>query len=242
MESHQIYQYFRSFYHCQLYSLSGYLHISSQLSFTEIMSLPKVQEWMDMNRYFVKLCPSQEEEMVPLGSLCYSNMFMHRDDLKDAIYSSPLWRAHFPELSPFIDIYLGEFLATGKKRKMLFVSGEKSKQDQVTNFFKALNNSESKQYPNASMMLLIPFNDGTYMSPQFRDKFLFNHKKFNGQSEVLAVGGLRDLQTEVQLKTGQKITLRELVKSIPASQGISYPLLFQHFKENSSRTIHMAVF
>jgi hypothetical protein len=38
MESHQIYQYFRSFYQRQLYSLSGYLHISSQLSFTEIMS------------------------------------------------------------------------------------------------------------------------------------------------------------------------------------------------------------
>jgi hypothetical protein len=56
-------------------------------------------------------------------------------------------------------------LATGKKEKMLFASGEKSKQDQVTNFFKALNNGESKQYPNASMMLVIPFNDGMYMPP-----------------------------------------------------------------------------
>jgi hypothetical protein len=44
---------------------------------------------MDTNSNFVKLCPSQEEEMVPLGFLCYSNMLMHREDLKDAIYSSP---------------------------------------------------------------------------------------------------------------------------------------------------------
>jgi hypothetical protein len=49
------------------------------------MSLTKVQEWLDTNQYFIKLCPSQEEEMVPLGALCYSNVLMHREDLKDTI-------------------------------------------------------------------------------------------------------------------------------------------------------------
>jgi hypothetical protein len=139
---------------------------------------------------------------------------MHREDLKEAIYQHPQWKIHFPTLSPVFYLYLGDFLATGKKEKMLFVSGEKSKQEEITEFFKALYNGDSKQYPNASLMLFIPFHEGTHMAQQYRDKIIFNRQQYNGQGEVLAVGGLNDLQTEVTLKTGQKITLPSLIKSI----------------------------
>jgi hypothetical protein len=88
IESNKMYQYFKSFIIVS-YSLSGFLHISSQLPFSEIILLPKVQEWLDSNNYFIKLCPSQEEEMIPLGALCYRNVLMHREDLKEAIYQHP---------------------------------------------------------------------------------------------------------------------------------------------------------
>jgi hypothetical protein len=39
LEENQMLQYFMPFYQKQLYSISGFLHISSQLSFKEIMSL-----------------------------------------------------------------------------------------------------------------------------------------------------------------------------------------------------------
>jgi hypothetical protein len=206
------------------------------------MSLTKVQEWLDTNQYFIKLCPSQEEEMVPLGALCYSNVLMHREDLKDTITRHSLWKTHFPDSSPIIDIYLGDFLASNKKEKMLFISGEKSKISVLNNFFKELYNGASKQYPNSSMMLFIPFNKGTHLSAYYREKILYNHQKYNGQCSVLAVGGLQDLNNTVKLKTGQAISLQELLKSIPATQGMTRPLLFQHFEPNSMKTIHMAVY
>lgn len=42
-----------------------------------------VLEWIDSYNYFVKLCPSHIEEMVPIGALCYSSVFLFHDDLKD---------------------------------------------------------------------------------------------------------------------------------------------------------------
>jgi len=242
LEDNQMLQYYKPFYHRQLYSLSGYFHISSQLSFNDIMSQHRVQEWLDSNQYFIKLCPSQEEEMIPLGALCYSHILMSRDDLKDAIYKHPLWKSHFPSISPIFDIYLEYFLASNKKEKMLFVSGEKSKAGILSEFFKILYNGNSKKYSNASMMLFIPFNEGTHLSTHYREKILFNHLKFNGTSAVTAVGGLNDLNTELKLKTGQSITLRELLKSIPASPGMSCSLLFHHFESNSAKTVHMAIY
>jgi hypothetical protein len=242
LEENQMLQYFKPFYQRQLYSISGFLHISSQLSFKEITSLTKVQEWLDSNQYFIKLCPSQEEEMVPLGALCYSNVLMHQEDLKEAITQHPSWKTHFSGSPLIIDIYLGDFLVSNKKEKMLFISGEKSRVPVLNTFFKVLYDGRSKQYPNASMMLYIPFNERTHMSPQFREKILYNHQKYSGQCSVLAVGGLHDLNTKVKLKTGQLTSLRELLKSIPATPGMTRPFLFQHFKPNSLKTVHMAVY
>jgi hypothetical protein len=68
-----------------VYSISGYLHISTTLSFTKIVSLPSIDEWIDTYNYFMKLCPSQVEEMTQIGALCYSNLFIYHEDLKSAI-------------------------------------------------------------------------------------------------------------------------------------------------------------
>jgi hypothetical protein len=146
----------------------------------EIMSLTKVQEWLDSNQCFIQLCPSQEEEMVPLRALCYSNVLMHQEDLKNAITKHSLWKTHFPDSSPIINIYLGDFLASNKKEKMLFISGEKSKINILNNFFKDLYNGASKQYLNSSTMLFIPFNEGTHLSAHYREKRLYNHRNTMG--------------------------------------------------------------
>ncbi len=103
-----------------------------------IMSLTKIQQWLDSNQYFIKLCPNQEEEMIPLGALCYSNVLMHHEDSKEAIYQHPLWKSHFTESSPILDVCLGYVLVANKKEKMLFLSGEKSKAMILTAFLKEL--------------------------------------------------------------------------------------------------------
>ena len=41
---HKFNHYIKPYYHKQVYSLSGFLHISSTLSFTELVSLPFIDE------------------------------------------------------------------------------------------------------------------------------------------------------------------------------------------------------
>jgi hypothetical protein len=125
---------------------------------------------------------------------------------------------------------------------MLFISGKKSKKEELSNFFKSLYDGSNKEYPNGSMMLFILLTEGTHSSSMYREKILYNRRKHNGHVQVLAVGGLNNLQTVVKLKTGQSIMLRTLLKSLPASQGMSHPLLFQHFEANATGTIHMAIY
>jgi hypothetical protein len=74
--------FFHSYYQKQMYSLSGFFHIRKALSFNDLITSTPVAEWLDTYRHYIKLCPSQEEEMVQVGALCYSNVLMHREELK----------------------------------------------------------------------------------------------------------------------------------------------------------------
>jgi hypothetical protein len=82
MEENKLPQFFQSYHPHQFYSISGYFHISSELTFDDLISTPAVAEWLDSNRYFVKACPSQYEEMVRISVLCYGNTITFHDDLK----------------------------------------------------------------------------------------------------------------------------------------------------------------
>jgi hypothetical protein len=83
-------QFFKPYYQKQQYSLSGYFHVLSTLTFDQFCTIPKVEEWLDTYNYFFILCPSQSEEMTQIGALCYSNLFIYREDLKAAILSRTL--------------------------------------------------------------------------------------------------------------------------------------------------------
>lgn len=69
MEENKLNQFFKSYHDHQLYSISGYFHISSDLTFDELKAKPLVEEWLDSYHYYMKICPSQAEEMVQIGVL-----------------------------------------------------------------------------------------------------------------------------------------------------------------------------
>jgi hypothetical protein len=46
-----------------------------------------------------------------------------------------------------------------KNQKMLFVSAEKSRKDEVIALFKSIYDCTKKSYPNGAMMLFIPTQD-----------------------------------------------------------------------------------
>jgi hypothetical protein len=106
-----------SYHQKQIYSLSGFFHVSSKFSYSELIQLPLIEEWLDTYKYFLKLCPSQMEEMVQIGALCYSTILMFRDDPKQGIYFHPLWTPSDPTNPPIFDIYTSH--ATGGLRKTL---------------------------------------------------------------------------------------------------------------------------
>jgi hypothetical protein len=65
--------FFNPYYKKQFYSLSGYFHISSALSFEDIKTHKDMTGWLEENRYYIKMYPSQNKEMVQIGALCFSS-------------------------------------------------------------------------------------------------------------------------------------------------------------------------
>jgi hypothetical protein len=70
MEDNKLHQFFRSYHQRQRYLISGYFHVSLVLSFDEIVKKTELEEWFDGHQYFMRLCPSNAEEMVKIGLLC----------------------------------------------------------------------------------------------------------------------------------------------------------------------------
>jgi hypothetical protein len=190
----------------------------------------------------MRLCPSNAEEMVKIGMLCYSSIFTFRDDLKLAIMSHEAWCPIDPLHPPIFDLFVGEFNSSSKKTKMLFVSAEKSKQNEVTTLFKDIYDGSQKSYPNGSMMVFIPISDLYNSSPDFRTKLLFNHDKYIGDETLFCIGVFNNLNNLVHLKNGKSISLRLLLKSIPASEGMSRPQLFQQVEPNHGATVTIVTF
>jgi hypothetical protein len=162
---------------------------------------------------------------------------MHREELKQAIMKHESWANS--GFSGAFDIYISDFLAKGKKNKMLFISSEKSKYEEATVFFKSLYDGSPKAYPNGSMMLFIPLTNCASASSEYREKIIFKHNKYNGDEEAICIGGLQDLDRKITLLNGKVISIRELLKSFPASPGMSRPVLFQQVENNSSGQVVM---
>jgi hypothetical protein len=90
------------------------------------------------------------------------------------------------------------------------------------------------------MMVFLPLTEGSLYTPEERHRFIFNHESFLGNEAALCIGGLNDLNTLIKLKNDQETTIRMLLKSIPATQGMSRPQLFQFVEPNSSGMVTLA--
>jgi len=177
--------------------------------------------------------------MMQIWALCYSNIFMYRKDLKAAILAHHLWNPGEDGSQPIFELYLSDFIAAGKKTKMIFISAEQSKAKETLELFKKLYDGSPKAYPNGYMMLFIPLMDGDIHSTEFRSKILYNHDQYVGEESAFSIGGFQDIKTSILLKAGNKVSLRALLKSIPASNGMSRPQLYQHVEPNISGVVMM---
>jgi hypothetical protein len=158
LNEHQLKLYFNSWFKEQHYSLSGFFHFSTMLSFDELFHNPVIDEWMDTYQYSVKLCPSQTEEMAIMGALCYGSTWIFREDLKLHIVEHPIWKSLVQDQDSHIifDLSIRNFKSSKKNTQMIFVSAERSKQDIVREAFKEIYDGKAKTYPRGEMLYFIP--------------------------------------------------------------------------------------
>jgi hypothetical protein len=91
VDNNRMLTYFKPYFTRQHYSLSGYMCISSAMTLEELKQSPAIYEWLECNRYSIKPSPSNDEEMVQVGALCFGSEFIYREDLKEAICKPPSW-------------------------------------------------------------------------------------------------------------------------------------------------------
>jgi hypothetical protein len=243
LNDHQLHLYFHPWHKKQHYSLSGYLHLNTMMSFTELMTQTPVAEWLDTYQYSARLCPSQTEEMFIIGALCYGSTWLFREDLKLHIQQHPVWNEITQNQETLLfDLILRRFRSTTKTTMMIFVTAERSKQETVREAFKTIYDGTSKAYPRGEMLLFIPIKHGESYDQDKRNKYIFNHETYLGDEDVIAIHGLRDLNTEICLKGGLKTTIRMLLKSLPATQGMQRNRLFHIVDPNAGQTCTIATF
>lgn len=214
------------------------------LSLEEIFNQPPIIEWLDTYQYSVKKCSSQTEEMAVIGALCYGSSWIYREDLKLHIMKHPEWKKtdNNPDDPIIFDLILRNFRGTKKSTPMIFVSAERSKQEIVRETFKSIYDGTAKEYPRGEMLFFIPTRNGEQYSPEQREKFIFNHETYLGEEEVTAIHGLSNLNTQIMLNGGKTTTLRTLLKSLPASEGMARNRLFQVVDPNAGQTCTIVTF
>jgi hypothetical protein len=122
LNERQLALYFTPWFKEQHYSLSGFIHLSSILSFQELFDQIPVVEWLDTYQYSVKKCPSQSEEMSLVGALCYGSTWLYREDLKLKILQHPVWNTINPDKEHTIIIDLIQHPIRGPKKSIPMIS------------------------------------------------------------------------------------------------------------------------
>jgi hypothetical protein len=244
LNENQLHLYFHPWYKQQHYSLSGYLHLNTMTPFHELMAQTPVAEWLDTYQYSTKLCTSQSEEMFAVGALCYGSTWIYREDLKLHIVKHPVWENLTTENdAPVIfDLILHRFRSNKRSVLMIFVTAERSKQDIVRAAFKTIYDSTQKSYPRGEMLLFIPIKTAELYDQDQRTKYIYNHETYLGDKDVIAIHSLQDLNTEITLKGGTTTSLRMLLKSLPATQGMQRNRLFHIIDPNAGHTCTIATF
>ncbi len=180
--------------------------------------------------------------MVSIGALCFSSEFIYREDLNQSIQRHPSWTFPTLQTPPILELTKADFRGTSKSVTMIFVSTEKSKQLPVANFFSSLYDATPKEYPNGIMLLFIPLRDGITYDNTYRDKIIYNHEQYLGNEAAISIMGLNDLNTMVKLTNNITVSIRTLIKSLPASHGMVRPQLFHRVEPNTSGGLTMATF
>lgn len=126
---------------------------------------------------------------------------------------------------------------------MIFVRAERSKKDEARKVLQEIYDGSSKAYTRGEMFLFIPVKSRLQedYTPSQRDKFIFNHNRYLGTEDCMAIFGLKDVNTG-NIKNRDKNNTSNVTQSIPGLQGMLKPRLFQTVDPNSSHMCTLITF
>ena len=240
--------YFRPWAKNQSKSLSGEFFIQSVIHPDNFRDALTMGEWLVAHEYEARLSISQNEEMRVIGCLLYSNHFINRDLLTTAIMDDKEWNPEDEDDYGKFHISLRNFSSDSKETsiRILFVSAEVSRMEKMTNFFSSLYDGSAKRYPYCTPFLFIPLYKCN-LSSEFRSQLIRMHQdRIGEQVTAITIKGWRSLSSPilVQAPDGSTLpsTVKELLLSLPASQGMVTPYLFTNIEPQANSDFFLAVY
>jgi len=90
--------------------------------------------------------------------------------------------------------------------------------------------------------MFFPLHDNIQHDSTYRQKFIYNHERYLGEETALCIQGLCSLSTRIKLKNDQIVPLRMLLRSLPASKGMTRSQLFQLVENNPTGMVVLATY
>jgi hypothetical protein len=203
-------------------TLSGDFHIGTTLTFDELKAHKNFTTWFYMNGYNVMLNSCQTSDMVRIGFLNRVRTFTYRDDLKSHIVLSDQWKANSFHFRLYFDSLNTN--VKGPTTYVLMVDVDRPSIEIGMRFFQTYFDGDQQNSPNKINYLFFPLFRKTYSDEERKTIIQDNNHHIEGVS-VVALSGLSDLNTVIDLNQGIKTTIRHLLLAVPA-QGTRTNKLF----------------
>jgi hypothetical protein len=247
MEASRMKIYFAPWARNQAKSLSGELYIQSTFHPDTFREAHAMGEWLVAHEYDARPSISQTEEMRVIGCLLYSNHFIQRDNLKQAIIDDPSWNPENDDDFGMFHLTLRNFSVDDSDSiRIIFISAEVSKMEKMTKFFSDLYDGSPKRYPYCAPLLFVPLYKCN-LSREFRMQLIRMHKDRVGDSvKAITMKGWHSLDTKVNLQTTDgspaSSPIKEILLGLPASSGMVTHLLFTNVEPQINSDFYLAVY
>ena len=239
--------YFRSFAKHQVKSLSGEFLIQSVIHPDNFRDASTMGEWLAAHEYDARPSINQNEEMRVIGCLLYSNHFINRDALSQAIMNDLLWNPDEEDDFGTFHLSLRNFSVEKKKAiRIIFVSAEVPKMEKLTDFFSKLYDGSVKRYPYSTPLLFVPLYRCN-LSSEFRAQLIRMHNDRIGEAvTATTIKGWHSLESPILLQTPNgsttRSTVKELLLCLPASRGMVTQYLFTNIEPQPNSDFFLAVY
>jgi hypothetical protein len=219
-------------------TLSGDFHIGTKLTFDELKENKTLSTWFHMNGYNITISGCQSSDMVKIGFLSRVRGFTYRDDMQTHIAASTQWKQNPFHFRLYFDMFSTN--AKGKNTYVLMIDVDRPNIDRAISFFQNFFDGDKLNSPNRIPYLFFPLYRKTYTEDE-RLSIICDNDHHTDSVSVVAIQGLNDLNTVVQMTQGIYITIRHLLLAIPC-QGTMNDKLFLQVERQANNDWQLCCF